>query len=990
MASLMSDELNVQVTHTSGITKALRLITAGEDHLVRLLPSDAAASDINPVVIEDATRPMTWIDADENYLVTASEDGSVRLYDNQASGAEITPLRIVRREVLPVRCAALEGKGRLGAPRIAVCSDELIVRVVNADDPRSITLLTGHTRGVRAASWSPVWPLLLTSGSDGDVRAWDMSGNEPRSIKVLQNILPALRPESEYTSSAAWHPSGAVIAIPLKTHEIVLVRAPLHAGEAKADGVWETVATLGPATAAASAELKAAHGLVSALAFCPNGRYLAVATEDLQVTIYALDSRRIIRAQQAEAVVTDVTWHPTQDALAWTDMQGQLVRWDAVIGATLPSPVEELHFQGAVRDTESDTESLHHDLDDLFDDTVLDNDQDAPVPARKRNRANADEGLVQPPFQPASTPMIAQRRYLCVSPLGALSAADQDTHQTISFDSYDTSQRRNFRFTDNYGYKMASMAAQGVVFACEQESGSPSSIFYRPFDDVPGIQAEWSVHLPHDENAVAVALGGVPNVGSLADVHEAGSMVVDESYSSAATALVATSRGFLRFFGHSGMQRYVWALGHRVVTLAASAHAALVVYESAPATDRIMLEYLVIELAQLTQMQHGSVPLPSGATLAWAGFNELNVPALYDSQGMVYILDRAWRPGQARWVPALDTRVSLQSNEPSAAPRVHCWPIGITTTQLLGLLLPVAQRYPSTGTRPLVQELALALPFAHRDASATPLEEAALRHALLANATRDARAALGESSLCAGTLAEPAALEMEADKALLQLIQLACKGDRYARALDGTRALHSEATLDAALKIASFFHLPALADRMELVRAPLAVHKQFEEEEVERGTGTDALLRNTVRVQVPAPAPASGSRVQEMPVCDAVPEAPRTSAALRQSALAQEGHAHKRVHDTLPSVPSSAVEESELEPVSSVPTIAPSVPTIAPSAPKTNPFARTHSARNLEKSQSFFDRAEAPKRKANEEESGAEKRSSRQSTLASFAYSPDP
>ena len=94
------------------------------------------------------------------------------------------------------------------------------------EDPRQITLLTGHTRGVRAASWSPILPLLVSCGSDGDIRVWDMSSSEGSCVKVISNQLPALRPESEYTSLACWHPSGRLLAIPLKTHEIGLFNAP--------------------------------------------------------------------------------------------------------------------------------------------------------------------------------------------------------------------------------------------------------------------------------------------------------------------------------------------------------------------------------------------------------------------------------------------------------------------------------------------------------------------------------------------------------------------------------------------------------------------------------------------------------------------------------------------------------------------------------------------------------------------------------------------
>ena len=143
--------------------------------------------------------------------------------------------------------------------------------------------------------------------------------------------------------------------------------------------------------------------------------------------------------------------------------------------------------------------------------------------------------------------MFAQRRFLAMSPIGTLTAIDQDTHQTVSFESYDTTQRRNFRFTDHYGYKMAALAPQGVLFACDAEARSPSSVFFRPFDDLAGILSEWSLSLPQGETATAVALGGVANMGSYADVHVPNSSLVDESKTTAASAVVATSRGYLRF-----------------------------------------------------------------------------------------------------------------------------------------------------------------------------------------------------------------------------------------------------------------------------------------------------------------------------------------------------------------------------------------------------------------------------------------------------------
>lgn len=63
--------------------------------------------------------------------------------------------------------------------------------------------------------------------------------------------------------------------------------------------------------------------------------------------------------------------------------------------------------------------------------------------------------------------------------------------------------------------------------------------------------------------------------------------------------------------------------------------------------------------------------------------------------------------------------------------------------------------------------------------------------------------------------------EVALDKELLQLVQGACKADNLARALDLTRLMHNPATLDAAAKVAAFYHLPGLQER--IVRGKQAV-----------------------------------------------------------------------------------------------------------------------------------------------------------------------
>ena len=60
-------------------------------------------------------------------------------------------------------------------------------------------------------------------------------------------------------------------------------------------------------------------------------------------------------------------------------------------------------------------------------------------------------------------------------------------------------------------------------------------------------------------------------------------------------------------------------------------------------------------------------------------------PAMFDSTGVLSMLDRFRRPGQARWVPILDTN-SLRKE--GRAERY--WPVGVTGTHMSCAILKVS------------------------------------------------------------------------------------------------------------------------------------------------------------------------------------------------------------------------------------------------------------------------------------------------------------
>ena len=76
--------------------------------------------------------------------------------------------------------------------------------------------------------------------------------------------------------------------------------------------------------------------------------------------------------------------------------------------------------------------------------------------------------------------------------------------------------------------------------------------------------------------------------------------------------------------------------------------------------------------------------------------------------------------------------------------------------------------------------------------------------------------------------------EMEIDKHLLKIIQTSCKAEKLSAALDAALLLTQPASLEAAAKIAAFFRLPSLQERIILVQESKTGIRR-EEEENKRG-----------------------------------------------------------------------------------------------------------------------------------------------------------
>ena len=143
--------------------------------------------------------------------------------------------------------------------------------------------------------------------------------------------------------------------------------------------------------------------------------------------------------------------------------------------------------------------------------------------------------------------------------IGVVDCTETDTHQVINVEFHDKSTRRGYHFQDHTGYTMASLGEQGIAYAAPTSEDGPSTINYRPYDSW-ATQSDWTQTFPAGESATCIAVGGPPDGAGVGSV------------------VVATTRGLVRFFTASGVQRYVWTLGEDVVCMAAGRDGLVVVY----------------------------------------------------------------------------------------------------------------------------------------------------------------------------------------------------------------------------------------------------------------------------------------------------------------------------------------------------------------------------------------------------------------------------
>ncbi|TPX59126.1 hypothetical protein SpCBS45565_g07825 [Spizellomyces sp. 'palustris'] len=803
----------------------IRILSVGDDAILRIVSTtavrDGDEEDEDAIKVEQHKGAITCIHVDSERIVTGSEDHSVCLYSLPTGQYQ----RLLLRCTLTVRDVVLR-PGRHGtnsAQWAAIASDELDIKVVDTEDITNIMTLRGHRRGLKSLSFDSRGEFLISAGSDGELMVWDLRGEKPKCERVLRSIIATSDPETNEYCRMSWHPSGKNFAIPGKLGDTVIIEAY----------TWRHLYSLKETNQS---------DCIALVAWSNSGALLATVTVQGRLCIWKPDDdrKKPLFRDQAKCRITGLAWHPKEDDLCMTDELGRMSYWANAIPASAQEKgeLERLFDEEATEVNEGDEQrsdtprkkdeelaqynaSMLDDLgeDENPDDFVVDDDGagyanplDKPGQLKRyyekgRAKVVADlereyggrrqmdlSGLeVQEAFQPGATPLQADRKYLAFNMVGVIYTIDLHTHHNMNVEFHDRS-IRPFHFTDYHNYSMACLGESGACFASEASSGNPSTLFYRPFDTW-ATKADWTMHFRETESVKAIAI-------------------------TSSGPVAATSQRYLRFFSYSGLQTFVMSLPGPVVTMTGKGDWLLIIYHAGGVYHGEQnLAYMLFHVPTKRSVRRDGLPISPGSTLQWVGISDLGIPTAYDSTG---VLRNLMRHNDFAWVPVLDSRIVRGEKQE------WYWPVEVMEDRLMCITCKGADRLPPF-PRPLMSDIPLQAPFLDMDTPNGVEEE---------NHNRGEAEEKGEVDLREKDLLKQ---DVEMDKIIVKLILTACKAEKVQRALDLCGTLHTIKAIDGAIKIAVMHHLPALAERMNIVKeGRLRQERQSEERRLRQSSQTVA------------------------------------------------------------------------------------------------------------------------------------------------------
>ena len=540
--------------------------------------------------------------------------------------------------------------------------------------------------------------LLASSSTDGTIKIWrlESTGKVIKTFDGFEHFNDFAT--ANVYSTPSFDPQGKLLAFPKPSYIQIVDTANLEMKyQLRNDEIT---------------------GNYSVCSFSRCGKFIAAGSLTGEISVWNVSDKLKLKGEcsgEDNHPITTLAWNPKNNGeFAFCDADGQLC--SIILGTARNNDfiADEAAEEDEQEEAENEGDDIYGTID--FRDDPEDEDNENCVSLEKlknetlkiENSDDEDDNdsvksasavasvvdrytavkpyQLQPSFQPGSTPVNLEHRFMVFNHVGQVLCHSADEKSIIA-EFHDVTIHPSLHILNNLNHEMASLSTACLALATKE---TPCRLVVIAF--ISAGSKEWSTTMPDCEEIQAVAAG--------------------DSF-----VAVATDSGIIRFFTTMGTQREVIAIPGPVVALAASENKLAVAYYASQASSQLSLMVLTLVGLSMTN-RVVSFPLVTNSKLLWLGFSDTGSVIAHDSSGRVI----SYSIKRNLWYPICD----LTSHVVGASDKFFIVSVS-ESSQMIRATMCHGTSYPLTNPRPFVREIKYALPLCYMETEKSKLEDAMIR-----------------------------------------------------------------------------------------------------------------------------------------------------------------------------------------------------------------------------------------------------------------------